>query len=668
MKDISMRKVIRAFEKSTFFPSLMLVLFTFLSSMSFYKGVQSGTFFTPSIGNIQMVLIEASAVLAFFTLVRYFTHEQSQVKRSVKKIFRPFGKIKILAFLIIGFLIVAFLYLVFIQADDYYHDYAYRVATVMALAFIISGLLKSMYEKVPYNTLFLLSLLFVGVCYQCGTYLNDISSNPFTLAWSEGSRYYYASLTVAQKLYGQKIPLSFLHPSRYLVLSIPFLFGESSIFIHRAWQVFLWISTTLLCMITLVKRLKLRNFWWQVILVCAGFLFLQQGPVYYHLLISAILIFIGFNKEKFWQSLIVVCAASMWAGISRINWYPLPGVLAALLYLLEDRKSEESSIWEYSKQPLIYIAVGVISSFLANLVYIPLSGNANVEQFTTSFTADLLWNRLLPGTTYPKGILTGILWLCAPCLIMLSLRLFNKENTDKRVLRTFIILALSVFFFGGLVVSVKIGGGSNLHNMDAFMLLLLTIVYYFEFSHIQIKTSIHTSTFLRELLLLVMLLQPFFWSLAAWSPRANYSAESLQHDLEEINGYVATINSHHPDSHILFINQRQLLTFGYVTDTTLIPEYELLELMEMAISNQDTYLQQFYDQLASHSFDMIIINKQYINFKDRSDAFPEENNAWVRNITIPLMKYYTPIAWLRYTDTEIYIPRPAGELQRLITR
>jgi hypothetical protein len=204
--------------------------------------------------------------------------------------------------------------------------------------------------------------------------------------------------------------------------------------------------------------------------------------------------------------------------------------------------------------------------------------------------------------------------------------------------------------------------------MDAFMLLLLISVYYLVFSDFYPSEKINLSNSLAVLIVIALLLQPFFWALSAWSPRTYFSAESLQHDLAEINGAVESINSNHPQSSILFINQRQLLTFGYVTDTPLVPEYETLELMEMAISNQDAYLEQFYADLAAHKYDLIVVNKQYLNFKGEEDAFPEENNAWVKNIAIPLMRYYTPITWLRYTDTEIYVPRPANELQRLITQ
>ena len=42
-----------------------------------------------------------------------------------------------------------------------------------------------------------------------------------------------------------------------------------------------------------------------------------------------------------------------------------------------------------------------------------------------------------------------------------------------------LLLILLIFFAGGIVVSVKIGGGSNLHNMDAFLVFLLVAAVYF---------------------------------------------------------------------------------------------------------------------------------------------------------------------------------------------
>ncbi len=45
---------------------------------------------------------------------------------------------------------------------------------------------------------------------------------------------------------------------------------------------------------------------------------------------------------------------------------------------------------------------------------------------------------------------------------------------------------LLVLFVGGLIVSVKIGGGSNLHNMDAYLVLLLIIGVHFYLGRVEI--------------------------------------------------------------------------------------------------------------------------------------------------------------------------------------
>lgn len=663
-----MKKFIQILEKSDLLQKLFILLFCLLSLAAFLEGTNNGLYETNSAWQIIGYANGILACLGFTTLILTILKKDKGLKLLFKKIAAPFKRSRLLTWVLFGVFMGGLLYCIFVRFDRYFSGPLLRAHTIYFAACLTAGMLKGAYREKPFNGLLLFSLLALGCAYQAGNHLAEISSNPFTLEWSEGSRYYYSSLLFSEKLYGQQLPLSFLHPSRYVILSLPFLLPNAGIFVHRAWQVFLWLSTTLICMIGMVKRLKQKDSWWNAILVLSGFLFLQQGPIYYHLLISAILVLFGFDRNKFWKSCLWVILASCWAGISRINWYPLPGVLAALLYFFETPQKEKTKTWEYIKEPFFYIVIGIFFSFIANMAYIPLSGNSTIENFTTSFTSDLLWYRLLPSPTFPKGILTGILWLTAPLLLFLGFSLPRLREDFGWIQRTFLISALSVFFIGGLFVSVKIGGGSNLHNMDAFLLLMLTSVNYLCFSDFYPNQKIAWTSAFSVLLTAALLLQPVFWALSAWSPRVYYSGESLQHDLAEINGAIDSINTHHPHSKILFINQRQLLTFGYVTATPLISDYELLELMEMAISGQSAYLQQFYADLAAHRFDLIIVNKQYIIFKDEEDAFPEENNAWVKNITIPLMRYYTPITWLRYTDTEIYVPRAENELQRIVTQ
>lgn len=663
-----MKKLIQSFEKSHLLSIIFIVLFCLLSIFSLLEGQAIGLFASSPawqiIGYLNGILTCLGCIFLVLTLLK----KGEPLKKVFRRLSSIFGIWKPFTWLFVLLLTLGSLFFIFIRNAEAFSGVYFRTFVIFFTASLMAGILKGAYKEKSFNILFLFSLLALGCVYQIGNHLGEISSNPFTLEWSEGSRFYFASLVFSKKLYGQQLPLSFLHPSRYLILSIPYLLTSSSIFIHRAWQVFLWIATTGLCMLGIVKRLKLKDFWWNAVLFFSGFLFLQQAPVYYHLLIAAILVLFGFDRSKFWRSTIIVILASCWAGISRINWYPLPGMLAALLYILETPESKPVKLWNYVKQPLFYAVISLLASFLANLAYIPLSGSSDIENFTTSFTSDLLWGRLLPCPTFPKGILTGTLWLAAPLLLLLIFRLPAIKKSFVTLQRLGLALILGVFFTGGLFVSVKIGGGSNLHNMDAFLLLLLIAVYYLVFSDFYPTEKIDLSKTLSIVLLAGLLLQPCFWTLSAWSPRKNYSGESLQHDLEAIQSTVDSVNSNHPGSRILFISQRQLLTFGNVTGVDLIAEHELLELMEMAISDQEDYLEQFYAELAAHDYDLIIISKQYLNFKGADEAFPEENNAWVKNIAIPLMKYYTPITWLRYTDTEIYVPRPDNELQRLITQ
>ena len=132
------------------------------------------------------------------------------------------------------------------------------------------------------------------------------------------------------------IPLSQWHPSRYLLLGLPYLLPGTSLLEHRLWQVFLWLALSLGTGLALAHRVrpKSRGAAWLGAVWAA--LFLLQGPVYYHLLVCVILVLLGYNRRRFWQTMIVVALASVWAGISRVNWIPVPAMLAAALYLLEE--------------------------------------------------------------------------------------------------------------------------------------------------------------------------------------------------------------------------------------------------------------------------------------------------------------------------------------------
>ena len=138
-----------------------------------------------------------------------------------------------------------------------------------------------------------------------------------------------------KSLYGVRAPLTVLHPSRYLMQAVPFLF-EAPLWMHRAWQVLLWLLTSGLTGWLVARRAAGSQPWIvRLSLAVGAILFLFQGPVYYHLLVMVIFVLWGFNRAHPWRNLVVVLLASLWAGISRVNWLPVPGMLAAAMYFLE---------------------------------------------------------------------------------------------------------------------------------------------------------------------------------------------------------------------------------------------------------------------------------------------------------------------------------------------
>ena len=91
---------------------------------------------------------------------------------------------------------------------------------------------------------------------------------------------------------------------------------------------------------------------------------------------------------------LVIFVASAWAGLSRINWFPVPASLAAMLYLLEV-PYKNKSLWSYVRLPITWILVGTATAFISQRAYIMVSG-ADTYAFYTSLTSNLLWYRLPP--------------------------------------------------------------------------------------------------------------------------------------------------------------------------------------------------------------------------------------------------------------------------------
>ena len=230
------------------------------------------------------------------------------------------------------------------------------------------------------------------VAYQVYENLLVVTTDPFSIDYSETSRFYYGSLWLSQSLYGMRVPLSPWHATRYILMAIPFLIRGLPLWVHRLWQVLLWLGITSLSSRLLVRRLHLSNKALAFLVACWSFVYLLQGPVYYYLQVCVIIILWGVEMKHPWRSLIAVLAASFWAGMSGVNWYPVPAALAAALYLLEQPVSESKNDWGYLVKPLMWGALGLVSAFAGQAFYIFISSNKDTSLFRSSLTSSLLWN------------------------------------------------------------------------------------------------------------------------------------------------------------------------------------------------------------------------------------------------------------------------------------
>ena len=499
-------------------------------------------------------------------------------------------------------------------------------------------------------SLFAAAILLQGLVYQIYGHLTIISDDPFSIGYSEASRYYYASLFFAKSLYQAQIPYPFLHPSRYLLMSLPFLIDGLPLWFHRLWQSLLWIGLTSASAILLTRRMHLKG-WMNFLVFSWAFLYFLQGAVYYHLQVCVILVLVGVSIRHPWRSFLFVFLASIWAGISRVNWFPVPAMLAIAIYVLETPLAGKG--WHYWVHPFLLGVVGVGTALISQFAYIEISGNADIRAFGSSFTSDLLWNRLLPNRTFPLGILPAILIVSAPLGIALFQMLRGKLANLHPMRWLALLTLLLVLFLGGLIVSIKIGGGGDLHNMDAFLVMLALIATSILAGRV-VGDSESSPSWGNFQWGVAALLVPLGFALPQIGFFHSYNNNIAKKDVQRLQQVVSEIVGN--GGEVLFVTERQLLTFNQLTNIPLIPEYEQIELMEMAMSGNRDYLEQYYSDLQNRRFSLVIAEDQKFT-QQKKGAFLEENNAWVHYIGAPLLCAYKPVEILTSTNVQVFEPR-----------
>ena len=514
---------------------------------------------------------------------------------------------------------------------------------------------------------FAFTLLILGVGYEVFLRAQDVTAYPFSMGWSEASRYYYGSLYLAQSVYGNPIPTSPLHPSRYLLQAIPFLFSGLGLIANRFWQFLLWMvltGTSAVAITWKVCKISDKNDKWIRVLFTAWvFLFLLRMGVYFHLEPMVFLpILLVPGRTRSWQSLAAVIISSLWAGISRVNWFPVPAMIAISIYLLEEPYRltiNFKNLGKYLKLPIIWMGAGFISALVSQAAYILFSGNSdNIQAFSSSLSSPKLWYRLLPNDTFPLGILPAILLVCGPLItVLVYVSIVKLKNLHPlRWLGLWGMLA--VLFFGGLVVSVKIGGGGDLHNMDSFAVLLAIIAMYFIFDRVNSEGVTKNWEALHWPVAATAMLIPLLFLIPQLSPMPKFQSDGNQKALKQLKSLSEKASLRGP---VLFINERHLLTFHQI-NIPLIPEYEAVTLMEMAMSNNLPYLEKFYSDLKNHRFAAIVTGKLNIGIKE-TGSFSDENNIW-NSLVSPYIKcYYEPLLISEIPEPITYIEADESRIE-----
>lgn len=576
----------------------------------------------------------------------------------------------------------------------YLHILLWLVSTILAGAFLTRTKEKLLTWHGILASLTLMSGILIFV-----SSLRSVTDYPFSLGWSEGNRLWDYSVLFGRDIYdypaGQPIPV-LLDIGRQFVGGIPFLIPGVTIWQARLWNGLVnFVPYLILGLIAFKLSSGDRRYW-----ILAGIwamIFVVQGPIHPPLLLCAIVVAFAWRRSL-WLAIPLIIIASYFAEVSRFTWLFAPGMWAGMLELTgavkqDDRLNKTAWVRAISVG-MAGIIGGYVAPFFAPALISRItalfgqSGTEVVANLGTGVTLSavgsessaqpLLWYRLFPNATYGYGILLGLLLATGP-LIAVLLYLSGTRRWNLNIWQKLaILLPLLAFLVVGLIVSVKIGGGGDLHNMDMFLIGLMfagAIAWHnggYEWSR-QIASS---PAWIRVVMMLLMII-PVHQLLRHLSPISIHTdmlrvmtladisplgpmpevLPSESDTMEALQDIRRAVKEAAPSGEILFMDQRQLLTFRYITDIPLVPEYDKKVLINEAMSSSELYFRTFYQDLAARRFSLIITQPLHEKIQTDTDEFGEENNAWVKWVSTPLLCYYEPLDTLKKIKIQLLVPK-----------
>ncbi len=614
-------------------------------------------------GGLVGVGVIAISAVAFLTFTRRVVAWGLSVRR----------KMRGLRWVVLAGWLVAFPYLVLYSplrdkfALESAHWWLYLVFSAGA-AFLLAS------EQQGSVTLkdFLRGGLLTGAVFAFLSAYVNVSAYPFSLTWSEGNRLWDYSVMFGRGRYAYpagKPIFAYIDKGRQFLWGLVFLIPGVGIAGVRLWSAFLFTAPYLLftwAAFWKPKKARGTAFWaglW-------GFLFLSQGPIYTPLLLSAWALVLAETALPWWAGGLLVTGAAYYAAITRFTWLLAPALWGALLTAGVVR-TEEAWQTAWREKGWWLVGGGLLGVLLSGQMtkfwgigwallqkYLGVGGALKAASVAENTTVQqpLIWARLWPNATYQPGILLGAALAVAP--VMLLWWVWRRRGAWRLARWACVTIGgvLGTLLVVGVVVSLKIGGGSNLHNLDMFLIavLLTTVVFWRQGGEAWLRAQRWTQW--EQGVLLALVAVPMYFVFLAALPRHIPSSGQWQPALEAVRQHVQRAAEN--GGEVLFIDHRQLLTFGFVKDIPLVPEYEKKYMMDQAMAGNSAYFARYYHDLARHRFAVIISEPLHLLTKPADgNNFAAENNAWVRWVSAPTLCYYQVAAVFPEAGVEILVPR-----------
>jgi hypothetical protein len=674
--------------------SLLLILIVYLvikSCLGFQKiSLGTGTLlggYSIKWGAVFLVYILICILLAAISIAALWKWERLQPIAEKMIIFRErLGSARWLFALLVFILPIWFFQ--YTQWGLVFRDVYIRILIWCLVVLLLTFFIKKGNTLLGWTEL-LVAILLTSSGFIVAVALINVTDYPFSLGWSEGNRMWDYSVMFGRRLYeypaNQEI-FVLLDKGRQFVGGLPFLVPGVTIEMERFWIALTVVIPYLLLGLAIFRFTRANLKIWLLATLWV-LIFLKQGPIHPPLILCAVATALLW-QSPLWLALPLIAVTGYIAETSRFTWVFAPGLWIGMAELagaaLQNKKLNISSWIRAISLGLVGMAGGLYGQKIMGL----FTGSPNVSAATSIETGvsmvssqaePLLWYRLLPNETYSVGILLGLLIATLPLIFILYYFISTRKWTPNIWQSLAVIAPLLAFLGVGLVVSTKIGGGGDLHNMDMFLIgLVFTAVIAWQKGGGEWLTHhIDTSPVWVKLILVLFLVLPGLQPLRQMRSFRSVedtaslvtltdapseksldlypSPELTNLALKTIREEIALVRSQNGE--VLFMDQRQLLTFGYIKNVPFIPEYEKKMLMEQSLNSNADYFQDFYADLAKQRFALIISNPLNTPIKDSSFQFGEENNAWVKWVSKPVLCYYDQKITLKEVGVQLLVPK-----------